>query len=245
MINGGLQMMQTLNEQTFTAVTQRVLAISAHPDDSEFHAGGTIDLLVQQGIEVSLVVCTDGRKGGRDLTGLIQTRRDEQHKAAECLGITAVTMLGLPDGELHPNEELVSQLVEEIRLARPDVILTHHPATYWRNIAGQAQPGHSDHRATGTAVFNAVYPRAASRNFYPGRGGDPWYPREIWLFDSPTPDFVVDITGGMNNKLTALAAHQSQQGDSQQLTKAAISATGYFGEQTRPGEALERLILRQ
>lgn len=236
--------MLTLLKQTLPADIRRILAISAHPDDSEYHAGGTIDLLVQLDIEVHLVVCTDGGKGGRDLTGITQSRRDEQHKAAECLGITAVTMLGLPDGELYPNEELISQLVEEIRMARPDIILTHHPATFWRIIAGQTHLGHSDHRATGTAVFNAVYPRAASRNFYPGRGGDPWHPREIWLFDSPNPDLFIDISDGMTNKLAALAAHQSQQGSSQLLTKAAITATEHFGERSRPGEGLERLVLR-
>ncbi len=237
--------MQTLNKQTLPADIRRVLAISAHPDDSEFHAGGTIALLAQAGLEVKLVVCTDGRKGGQDLTQIIQTRQEEQHQAAKSVGITAVTMLGFPDGELQPDVELVGSLVEEIRLAKPDIILTHHPATYWRIIGGLSQPGHSDHRATGVAVFNAVYPRAASRNFYPGRGDEPWYPRQIWLFDSPTSDFIVDVTDGMNSKLAALAAHRSQQGDLQLLTKAAITATEHFGEESKPGEGFERLILRR
>ena len=236
--------MQTLNSQTLSADTRRVLAISAHPDDSEFHAGGTIALLAQAGIEIKLVVCTDGSKGGKDLTHIIQTRQEEQHQAAKCVGMSEVTMLGFRDGELEPDVELVASLVEEIRLAKPDIILTHHPATYWRIIGGIAQPGHSDHRATGIAAFNAVYPRAASRNFYPGRGDDPWYPREIWLFDAATPDFIVDISDGLDSKLAALAAHGSQQGDFQLLTKAALKATEHFGEKSRPGEGFERLLLR-
>src|SRR4029450_7686029 len=45
---------------------ERVLVITAHPDDSEFGAGGTIAKLVKEGCEVSYVIVTNGNKGSSD-----------------------------------------------------------------------------------------------------------------------------------------------------------------------------------
>ena len=42
---------------------RRVLVITAHPDDCEFGAGGTVAKLVKEGKDVGLVVVTNGDKG--------------------------------------------------------------------------------------------------------------------------------------------------------------------------------------
>src|SRR2546428_12457917 len=47
---------------------QRVLVVTAHPDDSEFGAGGTVAKLVREGKEVTYLIVTDGSKGSSDRT---------------------------------------------------------------------------------------------------------------------------------------------------------------------------------
>ena len=44
----------------------RVLVVTAHPDDVDFGAGGTIAKLRAMGTEVSYCICTDGHQGGED-----------------------------------------------------------------------------------------------------------------------------------------------------------------------------------
>ena len=48
---------------------ERVLAITAHPDDIDFGAAGTIATLTDGGVEVTYCVCTDGQAGGFDPDG--------------------------------------------------------------------------------------------------------------------------------------------------------------------------------
>ena len=46
----------------------RVMVITAHPDDSEFGAGGTVAKHVKEGREVTYVIATNGNKGSSDRT---------------------------------------------------------------------------------------------------------------------------------------------------------------------------------
>jgi len=43
-----------------TEKIERVMVVTAHPDDSEFGAGGTIAKLVKEGCEVTYVIVTNG-----------------------------------------------------------------------------------------------------------------------------------------------------------------------------------------
>src|SRR5262249_19216127 len=47
---------------------ERALVVTAHPDDAEFGAAGTIAKLVGDGCEVAYVIVTNGNKGSRDRT---------------------------------------------------------------------------------------------------------------------------------------------------------------------------------
>ena len=44
-----------------TRAIERVMVVTAHPDDPEFGAGGTIATLVKDGLEVTYVIVTNGR----------------------------------------------------------------------------------------------------------------------------------------------------------------------------------------
>ena len=71
---------------------KRALVVAAHPDvDSDFGAGGTAALWTRDGWEFYYLVCTNGAKGSSnpetDPKALVQSRRDEQRKAAQALGV--------------------------------------------------------------------------------------------------------------------------------------------------------------
>lgn len=225
----------------------RVLAIGAHPDDVEFGAGATLALLREQGARIGVVVCTDGGRGGRGLEDPAGVRRAEQERAAKLLGIEDVVMLAHPDGALAAGEPLVGQLARAIRRSRPELVLAHDPRTWWQRFGAVVHPGHSDHRAAGAAALDALYPRAASPNFYPDALAEdrvaPWYPRELWLFDTAEPDLVVDVSATFETKLEALRAHASQEDAAGGLVAAAKVAAALRGAPDRPAEAFVRLRL--
>jgi len=217
----------------------RVLAVGAHPDDAEFFAGGTLARLADAGARVGLVVLTDGGRGGRGLDDPARVRAAEQARAAEIVPFHARENLGRPDGALVADEALRAALAAILRRERPELVLTHDPRTFFSVVEGRAQLGHSDHRAAAQAVLDAVYPRAASPNFYAEQlagGVEPWYPRELWLFDTAAPDARIGIAATFERKLDALRAHASQNEDDG-LVRAA-RARG-------PQETFVRLVLRR
>jgi LmbE family N-acetylglucosaminyl deacetylase len=72
------------------APIQRVLVITAHPDDSEFGAGGTVARLVREGLYVAYCIVTNGDKGSGDRSmtpeRLARIRQEEQRNSATRLG---------------------------------------------------------------------------------------------------------------------------------------------------------------
>jgi len=77
-----------------TATTVGVLVVTAHPDDPEFLAGGTVAKLAKEGREVTYVIVTNGNKGSGDRTitsqRLAPLREEEQRRAAQVLGVERV-----------------------------------------------------------------------------------------------------------------------------------------------------------
>src|SRR5436305_631298 len=110
------------------AVPPRVLVITAHPDDVDYGAGGTVAAWTAAGVEVAYCIVTDGDAGGEDPTitraEMAQTRREEQRKAAAILGVTEVEFLGYPDGRLEVSLELRRDLSRVIRRFRPTRVVT-------------------------------------------------------------------------------------------------------------------------
>ena len=226
---------------------ERALAVSAHPDDAEFFAGATLAALARGGADVALVVCTDGARGGHDVPDLVAARRQEQAAALKILGGSEVIHLALPDGGLSAGEPLRELLVAAIRRLRPQLVLAHDPRTWFKPAGELTALGHSDHRAAGAATLDAVYPRAASKAFYPVQLRDPalapWYPRELWLFDTAQPDFALDVGETFESKLAALRAHASQERGPGGLVEPARAAAERAGSPGHPMETFARLRL--
>ena len=200
---------------------ERVLVISAHPDDSDFGASGTIAQWVKKGIEVSYVFCTNGDQGGED-SGFTKEempaiRQREQRLAGEEIGVTDITFLNYVDGHLQPTIELRKDIVRQIRRNRPDRIVCQSPERNWDRIGAS----HPDHLASGEATVQAVYPDArnpfAFTDLLEKENLAPWRVREIWLMGFANPDHWVDITDTFDLKLAALHAHVSQTAQNKEL----------------------------
>lgn len=223
---------------------KRAVVIGAHPDDAEFYAGAAVASLLARGAEVTIVICTDGaRGGGAGQTDLPMRRRAEAERAAAALGGVPLVFLGFRDGELAPDDELRRKLVREIRRARPELVLVHDPTTHFTRIGATEHFVHSDHRAAGQATLDAIYPRSGLPTFYPDQiaaGLKPWVVREAWLMEAGAPDHFVPVGPHADAKRAALEAHASQSHFG--LLRASAVREAHWAEKAgAPAEGFRRL----
>lgn len=188
-----------------------VLVLTAHGDDMEFFAGGTIAKLCAMGYEVHLVMATDNARGTFELTAeqMFGLRLKEAQAAARVLGLASVACLDYPDGFLSDTSlnVLRGQFMEHIRRRRPQIVFTFDP---WAPYEG-----HQDHRAVSWAAMEA----ASFSHFplyYPEQladGVQPWLVGETYFF-AKAPTNVnkhVDIGGDhIAKKIDALYCYDSQ-----------------------------------
>ena len=190
---------------------ERVMVITAHPDDSEFGAGGTVAKFVREGREVAYCVVTNGNKGSSDRTmtpeRLVTIRADEQRNAARVLGVERVSFLGYPDGEVEDTRDLRRDVSREIRRFRPDLVICQNP-----NRTYNLGASHRDHRTVGGVVLDCVYPLARDHLAFPELlpEFEPHKVREVYVMQWNEPHLVNDISDVIDLKLKALACHASQ-----------------------------------
>jgi LmbE family N-acetylglucosaminyl deacetylase len=199
---------------------ERLLVVTAHPDDVDFGSAGTIANMTDEGIEVVYCLVTDGQAGGFDHTiprdEMAMIRRVEQTKAAAEVGVTKLHFLGYMDGTVEATMKLRHDISCIIRQVRPQVVITHSPIRSLDSTYGS----HPDHTATGEAAMCAVYPDARNPFAFPGMpcaDVADWKVDEVWITFGPgaadEDRGVVDITRQIDRKIRALRCHESQHVD--------------------------------
>jgi len=187
-----------------------VLAVYAHPDDADVACGGTLARWAKAGASVHLVVCTDGGKGTSDPTArpdtLAAIRATELKESSALIGLTSVTNLGYPDGELVDSDLFRQALVEWVRRVRPDVVCGHDPTAMF---FGQEYFNHRDHRVAGAAFLDAVVPAAALPLYFPA-AGPPHQVTTMLLSGTLDPDVWVDVSETIECKAAAVECHRTQ-----------------------------------
>ncbi len=193
------------------------MVVVAHPDDAEYGCAGTMVKWCREGMEVVLVICTDGSKGtsDREITGaqLADIRRREQIASGEVIGLKKVVFLGYEDSTLQPTLELRRDIAREIRRYRPDVLISPSPV---RNLFVTGYLGHPDHMAAGEATLSAVFPAARDHLTFPDlleEGFEPHKVREVLITEHRDPDMWLDVSDTIEDAITALKEHVSQVGD--------------------------------
>ena len=196
------------------APVERALVVTAHPDDVDFGAAGTIAQLVAAGTAVTYCIVTDGDAGGFDpqipRSEIPRIRRAEQVAAAAVLGVDDVRFLGYRDGELEVSQGLRRDISRVIRQVRPQRMFIQSPERNWARIPAS----HPDHMAAGEAAIFSIYPDARNPFAHPSllndEGLDAWTVHDVWVMGAPEPNRVVDVTDQRPLKIAALRAHDSQ-----------------------------------
>ena len=192
----------------------RALVVTAHPDDVDFGAGGTVMALIKAGVQVTFCICTDGDAGGfddsTDRSEIPAIRRAEQVAAAAVYGVTDVRFLGYKDGYLEPSHDVQRDIVRVMRQVQPQLVLTHSPERNWDRLPSS----HPDHMAAGEATARALYPAVRNPYAYPelrdNEGLEAWTVNWLWLQGHVEPNHWIDTTEFFSRKVTALEAHASQ-----------------------------------
>jgi len=163
-----------------------VLAIGAHPDDLELAIGGTLARLALESAHVVMAVVS--------IPTDFATRRAEAQRAAEILGCELRILVDDDCCRVDDikNHQLVGMLDALVRSVKPAAVFTHSASEF-----------HSDH----VVVHNACLSTQRLERF------------DFFQF-SPTmtravpvpfhPRAYVDVTGTIDAKMEAIAAHASQ-----------------------------------
>lgn len=155
---------------------QVLLGVFAHPDDESFGPGATLAHYARRGVDVHVIIATDGIAGSvdsqgrlRDHDSLAQVRSAELAQAAVHLGVKSIWSLpyrdsgmrGAPDNH-HPAaliQQPVTTVVREVlgymRRLAPDIVMTHDP------FGGY---GHPDHVRVCEATTTAFYLARAQKD---------------------------------------------------------------------------------
>src|SRR5690349_9019547 len=98
---------------------ERILIVTAHPDDVDFGSAGSVARWTDPGMEVAHCHRTSGQAGRLDRSvsppAMIEIREAEQRAAAKVVGVTDVTFLGYPDGRLESTLDLRRDISRVIR----------------------------------------------------------------------------------------------------------------------------------
>lgn len=229
-------------------VPASALVVFAHPDDAEYLAGGTVSRWSEAGSDITYAVVTKGDKGSDDpqatSLAVARVREVEQRAAASCLGVRDVTFMGYEDGVLEPTIALRRDLTRLIRALRPEALVTFDPTV---RFLLDNYPNHPDHRATGDAAIDAVFPAARDRLTFPellAEGLEPHVVRELWLFGTERPNYWVDIEDVLGRKLDAIAAHRSQaRGEADAELVLQMARTSAEGTRLALAEQFRRIVL--
>jgi LmbE family N-acetylglucosaminyl deacetylase len=194
--------------------TGPVLAVFAHPDDAEICAGGVLAAWAAAGREVHLLVLTNGDRGSSDPTvsraDLAATRLVETEAAAAIMGLAGVRVLSIHDGELQNIAAVREAVVRRVREVHAETVVSCDPTSvFFEN----RYYNHSDHRMAGWVALDSVFPGSGNPHFFSehlGEGLGVQEVADVWLGWSNEPNRTIDITGHMQTKIDALAAHASQ-----------------------------------
>lgn len=188
----------------------RVFALSCHPDDIEFMMGGTLSLLAQENCELHYMNLANGSCGTTEYSrkDIIGIRKEEARHAAELLGADFHESL-VDDLKVYYNDDLIRKVTAVIRRVAPDVLLLPSPEDYME-----------DHMNTCRVAVTAAFCRAMPN--YHSIPQTPPVANEVVLYHALPyglhdmlrrrilPEFYIDVSSVMEEKVGLLSCHVSQ-----------------------------------
>ncbi len=178
-----------------------ILAFGAHPDDVELGCSGTIAKEVSLGKKVGIIDLTRGELGTR---GSVAIRNEESAKASAILGVTVRRNLDMRDGFFVNDEAHQLKVIEMIRKYQPEIVLCN-----------AITDRHIDHGKGSKLVSDACFLSGLVKieTELNGEKQQAWRPKVVYHYiqwQNIEPDFVVDISGFMDQKMQSVLAYGSQ-----------------------------------
>lgn len=212
-----------------------ILAVGAHPDDVELGCSGTIAKEVASGKKVGILDLTRGELGSR---GSAEIRDVEAAKAAKILGVEVRENLAFKDGFFVNDKVHQLKVIEMIRKYRPEIVLCN-----------AITDRHIDHGKGSKLVSEACFLSGLIKieTFLNGNPQEHWRPKQVYHYiqwQPITPDFVVNISGFMNQKIASVKAYETQfyNPDNTNEIKTPISNQNFLDSVTYRAKDLGRLI---
>jgi LmbE family N-acetylglucosaminyl deacetylase len=134
---------------------------------------------------------------------LARMRRAESEKAAEVIG-ARLLWPGVMDAHVFPNEAQRILMIDLLREADPDVIITHSPDDY-----------HPDHRYVSQLVFDSYFQKGLPHIPNQSRPACRFGQAQVYYMDTLAgvgfvPGEYVDVTSVIETKRRMLRCHESQ-----------------------------------
>ena len=232
------------------SATRTLVVLLAHADD-ETPVGPILARYAREGVQVHLIIATDGSQGTGSVAGslrpdsglrgdvLARARGEEARCAADALGAQRPILLGFPDGKLGDYigdrsllYRLTDRIAGELQQLHPDAVLTWGP---------DGGTGHPDHRlvsSIATQLARAAAPGVPARLFYmslpaggmrvmnPQRGEPPLLVPEDKYFTVRVPFTQRDFDRAQR----AMACHRTQFTEEQVKRLAPFASQAWNGE---------------
>lgn len=178
-----------------------ILAFGAHPDDVELGAGATIAKAVNEGKTVAVVDLTQGELGTR---GSVEIRQKESAAANKILGISFRENLDLADGFFKNDRESQLKVIKAIRKYQPKIVLCN-----------AIDDRHIDHGKGSKLVSDSCFLSGLKRIETEDENGpqQQWRPQVVYHYiqwKNIDPDFVVDVSDTIEQKMESIKAYASQ-----------------------------------
>jgi bacillithiol biosynthesis deacetylase BshB1 len=178
-----------------------ILAFGAHPDDVELGCGATIAKEVSLGKKVGIVDLTRGELGTR---GSAELRIIEANHAAEIMGVSVRENLGFCDGFFTNDKKHQLEIIKMIRKYQPEIVLCN-----------AIDDRHIDHEKGSKLVSDACFLSGLIKieTKLEGKQQEKWRPKQVYHYiqwKNIEPDFVLDVTGFIDQKTAAVLAYSSQ-----------------------------------
>lgn len=200
-----------------------ILVFGAHADDAEIGMAGTILKHTAAGLRVGICDLTYAEMSSN---GTVELRQQEAAAAAEVLGLSYRSNLGLPDRGLDRTPDQLAAITAEIRRCAPRIVF----APYWEDR-------HPDHTWCSRLVEEAAF-NAKLRRYMPEL--PPVQVEQIYYYfinDTVPASVLVDVTDHYERKIEALSCYASQFGLAGMETVATPLTQGYV-ERVRYRDAI-------
>ncbi|MEH7460833.1 bacillithiol biosynthesis deacetylase BshB1 [Bacillus thuringiensis] len=173
-----------------------ILAFGAHADDVEIGMAGTIAKYTKQGYKVGICDLTEANLSSN---GTVELRKQEAMKAARILGVQERLNLAIPDRGLYMKEEYIQEIVKIIRTYKPQLVFVPF-----------YEDRHPDHANCAKLVEEAIF-SAGIRKYMPEFPAHRVQSLYFYMINGfHKPDFCIDISSYISDKIAALEAYESQ-----------------------------------